>query len=58
MLQHPVSVRGQSDQSDGVVKEGSFAWNAIAKQNKFDMELYESAVRVFRTQGHEIFNIV
>lgn len=60
VLDHPVSVKdGELDgKFDAVVREGSSTWNAIAKQNKFDMELYEYAKRVYKSQGDDIFNIV
>jgi len=59
VLDHPVSVKDEWDtKTEGVIKIGSVPWNAIARQNKFDMELYEYAKRLFRTQGEEIFNVV
>lgn len=59
VLDHPVSVKdGRAHDFDAAVKDGSSTWNAIAKQNRFDMELYEYAKRVFKSQGEEIFNIV
>jgi hypothetical protein len=60
VLDHPVSVKEDEwdSKTDGVIKEDSFTWLAIAKQNKFDIELYEFAKRLFKSQGEIIFNIV
>lgn len=60
VLDHPISVKEEEwkAKSDGVVREGSTTWNAIARQNKFDMEIFEYAKRLYKTQGAEIFNIV
>ena len=60
ILDHPISFKEKewSSKTDGAVTEGSFTWNAIAKQNHFDMEVYEYAKRLFKSQGEEIFNIV
>lgn len=59
VLDHPMSVKDEWDtKTEGVIKVGSVPWNAIARQNKFDMELYEYAKRLFKAQGEEIFNVV
>ena len=34
------------------------AWNAIVHQNRFDMELYEYAKKIYRVQGEQIFDVV
>ncbi|KAL7488776.1 hypothetical protein ACHAW6_014363 [Cyclotella cf. meneghiniana] len=59
VLDHPISIKDEWDaKAEGVIRIGSLPWNAIVRQNKFDMELYEYAKRLFRTQGEEIFNVV
>lgn len=60
VLDHPISVKENewNFKTDNTVAEGSFTWNAIAKQNQFDMEVYEYAKRLFKSQGEEIFDIV
>lgn len=59
VLLHPVSTKDEWDtKTDGAVKFGSTAWNAIARQNMFDMELYEFAKRLYKSQGEDMFDIV
>jgi len=40
------------------VRQNSVAWNAIVHQNRFDMELYEYAKKIYRIQGEQIFDVV
>ena len=59
VLGHPTSTRGENDRmsSRTSVRAGSGAWRAIAAQNRFDVELYEFARRVYRVQGEQIFDV-
>lgn len=40
------------------IKQSHRAWQAIANANKYDLELYEYAKRLFRHQGEQIFHDV
>ncbi|EJK69412.1 hypothetical protein THAOC_09338 [Thalassiosira oceanica] len=59
VLGHPTSTRGENDRmsADTAVRAGSAAWNALAAQNRFDVELYEFARRIYRAQGEQIFDV-
>ena len=59
VLGHPTSTKGANDRmsADTAVRAGSAAWNAIAAQNRFDVELYEFARRMYRLQGEMIFDV-
>jgi len=58
-LGHPVSVKEgrATETNDGLVKVGSKAWDAIVRQNIFDMELYEFAKQIYKIQGEQIFGV-
>lgn len=60
VLGHPISIKDEYAASSSVaaVKAGSKAWNAILRMNKFDMELYEYAKKIYRIQGEQIFDVV
>ncbi|KAL7551414.1 hypothetical protein ACHAWF_014621 [Thalassiosira exigua] len=63
VLGHPISIKGDSRYGSSilnpsVVTEGSAAWNAIVRMNKFDMELYGYARKIYLLQGEQIFDVV
>jgi hypothetical protein len=43
--------RGSNKNPHPTVDEDTSAWKALAEANKYDMELYKHAVRLFRMQG-------
>ena len=60
VLGHPISTRHENDMMTSMhaIKMGSVEWRAIARQNRFDLELFEYAKRIYKVQGEQIFDLV
>ena len=50
--------QGDKNVAHPTVRQGSVAYQAIVRQNMFDMELYEYVKKIYRIQGEQIFDVV